>query len=72
MAKKYDGVIEAVRVDDFLGRNELEISASKRVVLASREVGERHSVGATRAGVEFVDLAGEAMGWQPLNHCIRV
>ena len=65
-------VVEAVGVDELLIGHEFEVFAAEAVRVTGREVGERHAVAAADAGVDFVDLAGEAVGRQPAGHRIGV
>jgi hypothetical protein len=59
-------VLEGVHLADALVRHQLEVLAAERVRVAGLEVAERHPERTTDPRVEMVDLAGEAVGRQPL------
>ncbi len=51
---------------------ELDIRTAERVTVPRAEVGERHPVSPAHPRIDLVNLAGEAVGRQPLRHGIRI
>jgi len=65
-------VVELVGVTDPFVRDQLKVLSSEGVAESCREGRERHLESAADLGVQVVDLAGEAVWREPLDHCIRV
>lgn len=66
------GIVERIRVAYPLVRRQFQVGASERVALAGREISEGHLVGAADLGVEVMNLGGEAVGRQPLDHRVPI
>ncbi len=65
-------IVEPVRVADALVRHQLQVLATERVTGARREIRKRHPVGAADLRIQMVDLAGEAVRREPLDHRVGV
>jgi hypothetical protein len=53
-------------------RIRFEILPAEGVALARGEVRERHLVGATNAGLQVVNFAGESVWRDPFYQCVRI
>jgi MFS family permease len=66
------GIVEFVRVADSFVGYQFEILATEGMSVACAEARKRHPEGAADLGLKVVDLAGEAVRWQPFGHGLGV
>src|SRR5207249_2173833 len=66
------GIVETISISDTLVGHDLQIFSAERMARIRGEIRERHPECAANLRVEMVNLAGEAIGRQPLGHGVRV
>src|SRR3954447_25020017 len=66
------GIVETIGVADTLVGHDLQIFSAERMARVRGEIRKRHPECAANLRFKMVDLAGEAVGRQPLGHGIRI